>query len=62
MAEKRLEKVPDAKELLGEPEAEEEEEEEKYVTGVKLVFVLTSITVVYFLMLVDNTIIATVSC
>jgi hypothetical protein len=53
LAEKGLERVADAT-----PPPEEEEE---YVTGVKLALVLTSITVVYFLMLVDNTIIATVS-
>lgn len=51
------EKGPDA--LSKEPEKPVQEEE--YVTGIKLALVLGSLTITYFLMMLDATILATVS-
>ena len=51
------EKRPDA--LSKEPENPAQEEE--YVTGMKLALVLGSLTITYFLMMLDATILATVS-
>lgn len=38
-----------------------EDEDQEYIQGFKLVVVLTSLTLVYFLITLDNTILATVS-
>jgi hypothetical protein len=38
-----------------------EDNDQKYIHGVKLAFVLSSLTLVYFLIMLDNTILATVS-
>ncbi len=42
-------------------EPERSVQEEEYVTGIKLALVLGSLTVTYFLMMLDATILATVS-
>lgn len=41
--------------------AEEEEDESQYLSGVKATIVMASVTAVCFLMLLDNSILATVS-
>lgn len=53
-------KFIDGKESWDDP-AEDSQQEDEYVTGLKLVLILTSVTIVYFLVMVDMSILATVS-
>ena len=46
---------------IGTPESQPHEIQHEYITGVKLVLVLSALTIVYFLVMLDNTILATVS-
>lgn len=45
----------------GVPENQVPGDDHEYITGIKLVLVLSALTIVYFLVMLDNTILSTVS-